>query len=171
MKRKKQKKASPRFGRAREDGWYEAVDTAIDAKLIRNVKETEGARCFLRGPIGDVQIVEVPVDMPERVRDALGHKLSALGITVLLVNENIKFFKLCRASPEEEEKLNAAAKEDGAPPPSAAADAHASEDPGARSLADGDGSERDQPAGSADASGDASSPGGDAEGVADRVAP
>jgi hypothetical protein len=167
--KKKQKKAPPKFGRARDNGWYEVVDTAIDARLIRNVQEAEGFRCFIRGPIGDVQIVEVPTDMPEVVRDALGKRLSAMGITCLLVNENIKFYRLRRASHEEEKKLDAAQKQDATAPARATTDDEAPEGAGVRSVAGSDGSERDQPAGDATAPGDDQDP--DAGSVEDRSGP
>lgn len=135
-----------KHGRKRDDGWYEVVDTAIDAKRIRNVEEAEGFRCFFRGPIGAVQIVEVPTDMPEPVRDALGRKLSALGVSVLIVNENIKFYRIRRASPDEEKKLNAAPKEERPSPPPGAPRVHeAPEDPRAGSLAHGDGDRAREP--------------------------
>lgn len=144
-------KKKQKHGYTRRDGWYEVVDTSVDAKLIRNVEEAEGFRCFVRGPISDIHIVEVPTDMPEPARNALGRKLSSLGVSVLLVNENIKFYKLRRATPDEEKRLDAIEKEKDPPPsPSTPTIDEASDSDGVGPVVAGDGSECDRFSGGAD---------------------
>jgi hypothetical protein len=157
-------------GRRAHDGWYEIVDTAEDARRITSVKEAEGYRCFFRGPVGDVVIIEVPEDMPNDARDALGRSLSAQGVSVLLVTERIKFYRLRRARPDEEKKLNAHTQvENGEASASAPAEHEAPEDPLAGPLTDSDGAWSDRRNGSAHEERDAPLAGD--EGKPDRVAP
>jgi len=139
----------------RDDGWYEVMDTAVDAKLIpRSVKETDGHRCFVRGPVGQIEIIEVPESMPEVARQALGQRLSSMGATVLLVNEHIKFYRLRRASAEEKRSLDAFEKQDGEAPASPSPGDEAADGAVSGSVTHGDGRGGDQPDGGAGALGD-----------------
>lgn len=99
--------------------WY-ALESFFDPKLIESTPIEDGG--FMMGALEDWIVVEVKADWsPEKIQ-AIGDRLTAIGINALVIHEGIRFLRLRAITGGEEARLNEILEAQKAPAESSGAD-------------------------------------------------